>query len=48
MRRKVKECEEPECLTILLVLLSVGHLAVVLQVKPLDAPPHQVLPTRLH
>lgn len=35
-------------LTVLLVFLGEGHLPVVLQVKPLNAPPDQVLPARLH
>lgn len=35
-------------LTVLLVLLGEGHLAVVLQVEPLDAAPDQILPARLH
>lgn len=35
-------------LTILLVFLSEGHLAIVLQVKPLNAPPDQVLPAWFH
>lgn len=30
------------------MFLSEGHLPFILQVKPLDAAPHQVLPARLH
>lgn len=35
-------------LTILHVFLGEGDLAFILQVKPLNAPPDQVLPARLH
>lgn len=35
-------------LTILHVFLGEGDLAFVLQVKPLNAPPDQILPARLH
>lgn len=42
------DLQRVDWLTILLVFLSKGHLAIVLQVKPLNAPPDQVLPARLH
>lgn len=34
--------------TFLLVSLGKRHLAVILQVEPLDAAPHQILPAGLH
>lgn len=45
---KESDLERVHWLTILLVFLSKGHLAVVLQVKPLNAPPDQVLPAGFH
>lgn len=47
-RRNQSDLERVDRLTILLVFLSKGHLAIVLQVKPLNAPAHQVLPAWFH
>lgn len=47
-RTNESDLEGVHWLTVLLVFLSKGHLAIVLQVKPLNAPPDQVLPAWFH